>query len=429
MVSCPSCTGGQRGPMATGSRPLQQFWMLICNAQVWLKDLVSDPVHHCFQAWKDHGNPEVAADLSIVQKFVKLMINIAGNRCWSQMFLTMCLPYSMASIFSLSELQCRKASSKWKMVAKVWLKLEDFCLGNPRNSAAAMLLEDIALNRLQLTRQFMVRGLAIDWDFRDEELRSLAFAVFATPATTRDALESAFAWLRDCSMRQAKNRKMSPYTKYASLLMCPYALAGGIQQVRAFAEDYTALRTSGFQDSEVMQLNPFKPLKTPLGKEFPTTAEIRDKWKPAGFQSNRVASAATALCLQQAPHDFSQIDKAWSGDSSILCSSFSTNNIYLFIYIYMLSSPGMFSPMPNHEDVFAIMRRPKQVWEYCFSCSSPAAAIFFGPEESSSWKASTSTTRTVTRTRCLWGLWSTQLWGCVQSLLSQRTDKFLGLFQ
>lgn len=225
--------------------------------------------------------------------------------------------YSMASIFSLTESQCRKASSKWKMVAKAWLKLEDYCLDNPRNSATAMLLEDIALNRLQLTRHFMIRGLAVDWNFRDEELRSLAFAVFATPATTRDALESAFAWLRDCSMRQAKNRKMSAYTKYASLLMCPYALAGGIQQVRAFAEDYTALRTSGFQDSEVMQLNPFKPLKTPLGKQFPTAAEIRDKWKPAGFQSNRVASAATALCLQQAPHDFAQIDKAWTGDSSI----------------------------------------------------------------------------------------------------------------
>ena len=42
-----------------------------------------------FPNMKDYGNPEVADDLSIVQKFVKVMINIAGNRCWSQMFLTL----------------------------------------------------------------------------------------------------------------------------------------------------------------------------------------------------------------------------------------------------------------------------------------------------------------------------------------------------
>ena len=62
----------------------------------------------------------------------------------------------------------------------------------------------------------------------------------------------------------------------------------------------------------LLNANPFNPLKTSLGDEFPSPDKVEGV-RPAGYQANRVAAAAMALTMASASTGFRSVEKAWAG--------------------------------------------------------------------------------------------------------------------
>ena len=179
-------------------------------------------------------------------------------------------------------------------------------------AAAKLLLKDLCPLEWVITRELLIIGVKTEWKPQNRELREFAFSLFGGTGSTKQPLESAFNWLKDSCQRQGKTSKMSPWTKWLYLLVNPYVREGGVDQLLPSTTDFMTLIKEKFDDKTILNLHPFKPLKSTLGKEFPRPKEKAVFIRPAGFYSNRVAAAASALVLFSAPN-FAIVEDAWCG--------------------------------------------------------------------------------------------------------------------
>ncbi len=275
---------------------------------------------------------------SLVTTYYNFLVDLTANRCWSQSMFSICFPYVLSTVFCLTEKE-RQAGKKLQVnLTAGILKVELMHKAAPNIKLLKTLYLDIGTNQWPLTREIFITGRKCNYDPDDDELRNTSFAMNAGPGETRSCMEGGFNWLAD-SKRQSKAQKMAPETKHMYVSTCPYATDGGIQQVRPFMEDF---KLSANDFKELAKLSPFKPgkltlqnLKTPDGKAFqvPSSVEIKEKLRPAGFHANRVSAAACAYILFDAPTDFEHLSRVWAG-SSPCCS-------VTFSFAYVSVSPGI----------------------------------------------------------------------------------------
>ena len=132
----------------------------------------------------------------------------------------------------------------------------------------------------------------------------MVHALFATPHSTKQSLESAFNNLKDKG-RQSKANRMGPYTPWSYLCLNPFAESGGIRTMTLSETDFAAAASTPDWIQEVRNLPHFNGVRSAvLPTEMPSHKELTEHWRPAGYQTNRIAAAAVAFCIQAARVDF-----------------------------------------------------------------------------------------------------------------------------
>ncbi|CAE7273491.1 unnamed protein product [Symbiodinium microadriaticum] len=253
----------------------------------------------------------VSEDVRAINRLFDLVVELAANRMWSQAHHGLLFPYVFAAAAVDDAREASRAKRLLRDLANAWLKLEDVVLAAPAGPCAE-LLQDLGTSTWQVTREILIQGRGCDWDLDNVELQNLCRALFGGPISTKDILESTFAYLRD-TMRQCKNSTLAQFTQYCYVAASPYGRhRGGIPHFRPSKSDFATLHRAGFDDSEILNLNIWAPAKTPLSDDIPTRQRI-GKIRPAGFHANRVAAAASAYALISAPADFERVDAAWAG--------------------------------------------------------------------------------------------------------------------
>eukprot|EP00435_Cladocopium_sp_Y103_P066251 s337_g28.t1 len=206
------------------------------------------------------------------------------------------------------------ARTFWKRISDSILQLESHIRSDPGHGDARSLLADIGTHCWQITREFWAVGRSCGWALNNQELNDMVFGLFATPLSTKQSLESAFNDLKDKG-RQAKANKMSPYCRWSYLSLNPFAASGGIRTVKVSDVDFS-IAASTDTIKEARELPHFRGVRSAcLPTEMPSQKELTERWRPAGFQTNRVAAAAVAFCIQAARVDFARqfLAVAWTG--------------------------------------------------------------------------------------------------------------------
>ena len=158
-------------------------------------------------------NPQLLQQYDTLKKYVSLCIEISSARCWSQIIYTVCLPNHLCVIFH-EKLDQRASGVAY--IRKLWnagLDAEKTLEnpGTPGSVRAALdrCMADMAWHCGQIARESYKMLEDSGWDFQDEELRKLAFCMFASPANTKHFLEDSFSHLADLVKRMARNLRMT----------------------------------------------------------------------------------------------------------------------------------------------------------------------------------------------------------------------------
>jgi len=85
-----------------------------------------------------------------------------------------------------------------------------------------------------------------------------------------------------------------------------------------------------------MGTKPFQSSMAPLPTDAPSKHDLRTKWRPAGSDANRISAAALGLAINQLPHEFKDISKAWMGfKTALLHPSMKSNEVLCFLIFYL----------------------------------------------------------------------------------------------
>ena len=259
-------------------------------------------------------DPAVAADIELVGLHFNFIVDLCANRCWSQVMYGLCFPYLIATVYCETAQKRLRGAALMTGVCKAILALEEFVNNNPMHASACALLESIATNKWQVTREIFVMGANSGWTWDSDDIRATAWAMFSSPMTTKSTLESAFNHLRDKGHRHSRNEKMASETRYSYVATQPYARdEGGVQQVKTSVEDFSYMGRETSARSEIYALKPFNPMSTKMPTTYPHPQDIAAKWRPAGFYANKVSAAAITLAVKTAPRHFAGIGNAWTG--------------------------------------------------------------------------------------------------------------------
>ena len=85
------------------------------------------------------------------------------------------------------------------------------------------LLEDLGWHTEVLPLEIMAMAVQSGWNPDCRQLQQLLFRLKTGSASTKEVLESAFAWLKDISSRHNKNKKMSFFAKHFYACSCPHS--------------------------------------------------------------------------------------------------------------------------------------------------------------------------------------------------------------
>ena len=161
----------------------------------------------------DPDDPTLAEDTKLMQQYVDFAVELSANRCWSQSFWTMLLPYCTAGLYATQMADRIRCQTLCKRLAGSLLKLEDLIKKSPTDAGLIELRDRLGTADWVLVREFLQLGENCQGNPDNPELRLLLFTLYAGPGSTKDSLESCFNFLKD-SARSSKSKKMSPYTKF-----------------------------------------------------------------------------------------------------------------------------------------------------------------------------------------------------------------------
>lgn len=219
------------------------------------------------------------------------------------------------------------------------LKLEDAAEGASKSSQLHKLLEDVATNQWQISREIYVRGIEVDWDPEDRELRAIAFSLFAGPSTTKNCLENVLSTVKDAGTRVSKNSmNMSIFAKWTYAATSSYSEEGGVSQLQLdlndFVEAASLVPVKAFFASKVWDQG-----SSTFHHIIPGPEEVHAEIRKAGYHANKQSAAACAYILLDTDNDFLNVSKVWSGHGESQAKFNPTTHIVL---------QNVFVLLPNH---------------------------------------------------------------------------------
>jgi hypothetical protein len=141
--------------------------------------------------------------------------------------------------------------------------------------------------------------------------------LYAGPHTTKYILEDVFNEVKDKVIRQNKGcHRMNRYSQWFYASACAFIRYAKLPMVTVDFQTYLSKYGTAWK-SKATQTK-FRPISTELPacvKKF-TVKEVQRTWKPAGYRSNRVATAATMYILAFVSDDLKEADFAWAGAQS-----------------------------------------------------------------------------------------------------------------
>lgn len=193
-----------------------------------LFDLYPQPMNGKGALWPH--DPRVQQEKRLLEQYAAFAIELMANRCWSQAFWTLSLPYCAAGIFATAIDDRVRCQNFCLNLATAILKLEDLMLAKPNHASLRQLYDDLGACEWQLTRELLVMIMKPGFSWQNPDFRRLCFSIFGGPGCTKDCLESCFNHLKD-SLRASKAKKFNLFTKYFYCLMNPYAQHAGVKNI------------------------------------------------------------------------------------------------------------------------------------------------------------------------------------------------------
>ena len=151
----------------------------------------------------------------LVQRFWKLLTEVASARSWSQVQFQVCQPNALAIALhtdrALAQRSLREQRNVWNAVIQAErAAAPDSTLEHGLKESLGKLLLDLGWNRLQVARESFLVCQAAGWDVEHPEVQSQARCIFSGPAQTKWELEDLFAHLasvaRSANLPTAMNK-------------------------------------------------------------------------------------------------------------------------------------------------------------------------------------------------------------------------------
>ena len=165
-------------------------------------------------------------ETSRLEIFVRLLIELASARAWSQMMYTNCQPNSFVGILHPQQTLAKQLFTHQHGVWEGVLHAEK-CLHDPDLSPKIgkdikkeleKRLDDVCWHELQLAREIFIVCASCDWDISNHDVLQLARRIFGVPWNTKFDLEDLFAHLAS----------VSKMTSLATAMGKPLALNNGM---------------------------------------------------------------------------------------------------------------------------------------------------------------------------------------------------------
>ena len=146
-------------------------------------------------------------ETSRLETYVRLLIELASSRAWSQMMYTNCQPNSFVGVLhpdqTLSKQLFTHQQGVWEGVLHAEKCLHDPDLspkiGKDIKKELEKRLEDVCWQELQLAREIYIVCASCDWDPSNHDVIQLARRIFGVPWNTKFDLEDLFAHLASVS--------------------------------------------------------------------------------------------------------------------------------------------------------------------------------------------------------------------------------------
>ena len=228
-----------------------------------------------------------AATLQTCHEFA---VSLASNVFWSNAKYWMAMPELIACTLSHSPEERESAMVHARALVEAVLAAEHHDCDDP---TWQLLLSDLAWQKQQLPRETMALCVQCGFSSQDVRLRKLAKRLYLGTATTKDILESTFAFLHRKATVHSTNFKMSDACKYVYAITSPYAESGGCPQLLPERDDFaTVLSASGLPEREFANKHLFASQKTELPKPdvlHRPKAILESKWQNSGVLAHQRA--------------------------------------------------------------------------------------------------------------------------------------------
>ena len=213
-------------------------------------------------------DPGVARDKKLLEQYAAYVVHLSANRCWSQQFWTMTLPYALAGLFATDTAKRARTQKYLVLLTNAIIRLEELIKKDPKDLDLHKLRSALSTCDLPLVREIMVVGSRVGFNWQNAELRSLCFSLFGGPGSTKDALEAAFNHVKD-SVKQSKAKKFDPWTKFFYVVANPYIKHCGVEQIRPTVADFQELLSNNFKDEDVTKIGVWELLENPPQRNLP----------------------------------------------------------------------------------------------------------------------------------------------------------------
>ena len=249
----------------------------------------------------------------------KFAASLASNVFWSNAHFWMSMPALLSTVLSKDSARRAEAKQHAKLLVTTVLKAERH---ECSDGAWSALLADLGWHKQQFARETMALFLQADFDSKNTCLRKLAKRMYMGSSTTKDLLESTFAFLHRKASTHSTNYKMADSCKWLYSIVSPYAEAGGCPQVLPEQSDFdTVLGPTGLPDRLYASQNMFSIKNTllPNPEAMHRPKQIKEsKWRNSGpLAQQRSSAAAAAYLMQDQESRWSHIDLCWVGDFAV----------------------------------------------------------------------------------------------------------------
>ncbi|CAE7804126.1 rplM [Symbiodinium sp. CCMP2456] len=322
-------------------------------------------------------------ELELLRTCRKFATCLASNIWWSNAHYSMAMPDLVATVNCHDPTEMNSAMAHARSLISTIVDAEGRSCAD---AAWPSLMADLGWNKQQLARESMALLIQSDYDRSNSELKKLAKRLFMGSASTKDTLESTFAFLHRKAATHSTNFKMSDPCKWLYSIVSPYAETGGCPQLYPDKADFdTVLGPNGIPDRTYASDHLFSIKKTILPKPavLHRPKNIKEsKWRNSGPLAQQRAAAAAAYLIRDKDTRWSNVDLCWIGSLFKLGAVFKNTNDEQYILsmgFRKWAAVGYPLEKITHHDQDYLVLQPvpaqrawqHMVWLTCFELRGP----------------------------------------------------------